>query len=202
MSFETACPHTRKTAMHQELVACNDAVAASVVRGGRGDETMGVHGYYTIECVGPDGVVKWTETAENVVPNQGKNAILDNALAGSSYTAAYYMSLITAGTAISTSTYAVPTVTETTSSIIAARVAMTWSAASGGAKSASTTAFSIIGSATITGNMVVSGGSGVATVANTSATGGVLLSAANFTGGSKTVANLDTLNVTYSMTLS
>lgn len=167
------------------------------------NEIMNAKGVYYTECVGADGVVKWTDTAYNLVTYQGKNSLLDQFFAGSAYTAAWYMSLITAGTATTASTYASPTVTEISSGIITSNTRLTvgWSAAASGSKSATTTSFSITGSATITGNMVVAGGSGVTTVGNTAATGGILFSAANFTGGSKTVSNGDTLNVTYSITV-
>lgn len=176
-----------------------DNNAAAVIRNGDLTDQLHAVGRYDIECLDADGNVKWTEVAYNVVTNQGKNGMLDTYFGGSAYTAAWYMSLITAGTATSTSTYASPTVTETTSSVIANRGTMTWSAASSGSKAAATTSFSIIGTATITGNMVVAGGSGVTTVGNTAATGGILFSAANFSGGSKSVSNGDTLNVSYSI---
>lgn len=183
------------------METCNihDSNSASLSRVASNAEAMDAKGVYHIECFDRDGNLKWSDVAYNVVPNQGKNAMLDAYFAAGTPPATWYMSLITAGTATSGSTYASPTVTETTSSVIAARVAMTWSAASSGSKSAATTAFSIIGSATITGNMVVAGGAGVTTVANTAASGGVLFSAAAFSGGSKTVANSDSLNVTYSI---
>lgn len=185
--------------MHDNLAAAAQA-DATVTRGAGLGDVLEAEGFYVFECRDAEGNLKWRDVAPNTVPNQGKNAILDNAL-GAGTGPTYYMSLITAGSASSSSTYASPTVTETTSSIIAARVAMGWASASAGSKSATTTSFSIIGSATITGGMVVSGGSGVATVGNTAASGGVLLSAANFSGGSKTVASGDTINVTYSLAI-
>lgn len=57
--------------------------------------------------------------------------------------------------------------------------------------SASVAAFAITGSATI-------GGSGLCSVATT--TSGVLMSAGALSGGDRPVANLDTLNLTYTMT--
>lgn len=173
---------------------------ASITRGAGASEMMTAQGCYYIDCYGADGVLKWSEIAPNTVTFQGKNGMLDTYFAGSAYTASWSMSLITAGTATTASTYATPIVTETTSAVIAARIVMTWGASASGVKAATTTAFSIIGTATITGNMVVAGGTGVATVGNVAATGGILFSAATF-GTAKAVANGDTLNVTYSITV-
>lgn len=186
-----------------EKLTGTDSVGASVTRGAGSSDVLSAQGVYHIECIDENGQVKWNDVAYNVVPNQGKNGMLDTYFAGSAFTATWYMSLITAGTATSTSTYASPTVTEITSGIITSNTRPTigWSAASAGSKSATTTSFTITGSATITGNMVVTGQAGASTVANTAATGGVLFSAANFSGGSKTVSNGDTLNVTYSISV-
>jgi len=164
-------------------------------------EEMLAKGVYYNQCFDPNGKLKWECEAKNIITYSGKNGLLQTYMSGSSYTAAWYMSLITAGTATTASTYASPTVTEVTSSIIAARLAVSWGTAASGSLSATTTSFSIIGSATITGNMLVTGGSGVTTVGNTSATGGILFSSAAFSGGSKTVSNGDSLNVTYSLSV-
>ena len=179
------------------------STGASLIAGAGATETMEARGVYYVECYDKDGNLKWADTAPNLVTYQGKNGMLDTYFAGSAYTGTWYMSLITAGTATTASTYASPTVTEISSGIIASntRLTIAWSAAASGSKSATTTSFSITGSATITGNMVVTGGSGVTTVGNTAATGGILFSAANFTGGSKTVSSGDTLNVTYSISV-
>jgi hypothetical protein len=163
------------------------------------DDTLDALGHYEIVCTSANGEVRWTDKIENVVPNQGKNYVLDNSLAGSAFTAAYLLSLTTGGAATSGSTYASPGVTEVTSAVLALRIAMTWTAASAGLKASNTVACAIIGSATITGAMVV--GNATNAVGNTAAAGAILLSAGNFTGGSKIVSNGDTLNVSYSLGL-
>ena len=43
---------------------------------------------FEIECVGPDGQVKWRETVRNLVMTAGKTDIIDKYLKGSAYTAA------------------------------------------------------------------------------------------------------------------
>jgi hypothetical protein len=186
-----------------ENLKTQDANSASVIRNSSSAEALSAVGVYHVECIGPDGQLKWADDALNLVVNQGKNGMLDTYLAGSAYTAVWYMSLITGGTAVSTSTYASPTVTEIAAGIITGntRLTVAWSAAATGSKSATTTSFAITGSATITGNMLVTGGTGANTVLNTAATGGILFSSANFSAGSKTVSNGDTLNVTYSLSV-
>ena len=176
---------------------------ASVVRGTSITENMQAKGRFDFICYDKDGNVKWTDYSNNIVTNQGKNNMLDTYLGLATLPPAWYMSLITAGTAISTSTYASPTVTEITSGVITSntRVTMGWSAASAGAKAATTTSFTVTGTATVTGNMVVTGGSGASTVGNTGATGGVLFSSSAFSGGSKNISSGDTLNCTYSLSV-
>ena len=59
-----------------------DIIGASVTRGGSQDESMSVLGHYTVECVGSDGQVKWSEDFDNLVTTQGKDHLLNNGLAG------------------------------------------------------------------------------------------------------------------------
>src|SRR5437868_1677608 len=111
-------------------------------------EKLAAEGTYYVDCYDSNGNLKWSDVAHNLVTNQGKNGMLDTYFAGSGYTGAWLMSLITAGTPAIGSTYATPIVTETTSSVIANRVAMAWTAASAGVKTSTTTSFAIIGTAT------------------------------------------------------
>ncbi len=181
----------------------SDMNSASVIRNSNNSEAMTVLGSFYTECIGSDGKIKWTDESPNLVVNQGKNGMLDTYFAGTSYTSGWYCSLITAGTAISTSTYAVPTVTEVVIGVLASRVLMTWTAASGGSKASATVTCPIVGTATITGNMIVTATtpSSASPTGNTAASGGILFSSSNFSGGSKTVGNGDTLNVSYSLSV-
>jgi hypothetical protein len=142
---------------------------------------------------------KWTDTFRNTVMTAGKNFLLDNALAGSSYTATMYHGLVDGG---SSPTYnAADTAashsgwTESTAYSNSTRVAASWSSASSGSKAlSSASAFSINGTATIAGCAMW-------TNSTKGGTSGTLISAGNFTGGNKSVANLDTLNVSYSLSI-
>jgi hypothetical protein len=140
--------------------------------------------------------------APNLVTTVGKNLALDTIFAGSSYTASVAMGLKGTGTAAVGDTMSshagwlevgganAPTYT-------APRKTPAWSAASSGSKVMSAAAsFAITGSGTVDGCFMVLGGS--TTIDNTT---GTLYSAGTFSSpGARVVANLDTLNVTYTGT--
>jgi hypothetical protein len=148
--------------------------------------------------------VKWVETIENLVTNVGKIDLLDKYFAGSSYTAAFSMGLVDGG---STPTYnAADTMashagwTENTGYSNATRPSASWGSATAsgggsgtpgtGSKVSTATAFNINASGVIAGVFL-------GTNSTKGGTTGTLYSAGSFTGGNRTVANLDTLNVTY-----
>lgn len=150
---------------------------------------------------------KWAADCPNVVTTVGKNLALDTYLAGSAYTVVGpYMGLINtnASSAVVGDTMAshagwlevglanAPTYT-------GPRKTAAWSAASSGSKALSSAlSFAITGSGTVGGCFLVFGSGAVSTIDNT---GGTLYSAGAFTGGSKTVSNGDTLNVSYAASL-
>lgn len=163
-------------------------------------EKAGALGVYRAECYDSDGNLKWADTFPNLVVNVGKNAILDQYLAGSGWTTGtVYMGLKSTGTPDAADTMASHgTWTELNASASSgARQSVSFSAASGGSKATSAAvAWSITGTATVAGCFIVVGGN--STNGNTT---GTLLSAGDFTGGSRSVASGDTLNVTYSLAL-
>lgn len=184
--------------MEIEKINPASAADATVQRGGGVSEDVRIHGLFTVECIGPDGKVKWRDTAKNLVTTVGKNDLLDKYIGGSSYTQTVRMGLCGAGTKAAGDTQAshagwsevglanAPTYTGN-------RQAPSFSAASGGSKATSSAvSFSITSSGTVAGCFINNGGS-----ATKDDTTGVLYSAGDFSGGSKTVSNGDTLNVTY-----
>jgi len=145
-----------------------------------------------------DQEIKWDGVFLNTVVTAGKNDLLDKYFAGSAYTAAWYLSLITstgysaiaAGDTMSShSGWA-----ESSAYSNSTRVAPSFSSASSGSKATSSAvAFTINATDTIKGGFITSN--------NTKAgTTGILYSAGLFTGGDRSVASGDTLNV--SLTLS
>ena len=188
----------------QELNGCN------VLRGANHSENMEAHGTYYAKCIGPDGVVKWEDTIDNVVTTVGKNQMLDVALGTSAAVVGPYMGLIS-----SVSYTGVPVVGDTMSShstwveagsasnfplYTGTRKTCVWSAATGGAKalSAALSFVCVTTGGTVKGCFIVFGTSAVATIGDTN---GVLYSAGLFTGGDKVIGIADTLQVSYSTSL-
>lgn len=149
---------------------------------------------------------KWSDTAKNVVTTVGKNYALDGYLQTAVTIVGPYMGLINtnASAAVVGDTMAshsgwlevgnanAPTYTGT-------RKTAAWSAASGGSKALSSAlSFAITSSGTVGGCFLVLSTGAVTTIDNTA---GTLYSAGAFTGGSKTVSNGDTLNVSYTASL-
>lgn len=150
---------------------------------------------------------KWADDCPNVVCTVGKNVALDAYLAGSSYSVTGpYMGLINtnassavAGDTMSSHAGWLEVGNANAPTYTAPRKTAAWSAASSGSKSLSSAlSFAIGSSGTVGGCFLVFGSGAVSTIDNTS---GTLYSAGAFTGGSKTVTNGDTLNVTYSASL-
>jgi len=194
--------------MTEERAQARECSDATVTRGSGIGERAEAHGRYEVECVGPDGTLKWRDTIENVVCTVGKNLALDTFLAGSGYTVTGpFMGLIsaTSWSAVSASdTMAshagwleagaanAPTYSGT-------RKTAVWSAAASGSKALSTAlSFSITSSATVKGAFIVFGPGAVNTIQDA---GGTLWSAGTFGTGDKAVVNGDVLNVNYSAAL-
>lgn len=184
----------------KDKVQMADVCEASVIRGASHGEATSISGYYTVECYGADGQLKWKDDIHNLVTTVGKNFTMDTTL-GNTAGGAVVMGLKGTGTAAAADTQAshagwlevglanAPTYSGN-------RKTPTFSAASGGTKSTSSAVvFSMTGSGTVAGCFINIGGS--ATIDNTT---GTLFSAGDFTAGSKTVTSGDTLNVSYSAT--
>ena len=187
--------------MHnQEQLNPIDPSGASVSLGSALNESTKATGVYTVECFGPDGQPKWSDNFKNIVTVGGKNDALDKYLAGSSYTATWYVGLI------SITSYTNPPAsgdtmashgnwTEDQNYSQGARPTAAWSAASGGSKALSAASvFSINATTTIKGCFLT-------TISTKGGTTGILYSAGLFTGGDKAVANGDTLNVSYTASM-
>lgn len=191
--------------MDEAINAGAHASASAIYRGGMAvGEAVKLSGRYIAECRDKEGNLKWRDEIENLVTTPGKNLALDTLLAGSAYTVTGpYMGLI------SSVSYTALNAADTMSShagwleagnanaatYSGSRKTAVFSSASAGSKALSAAlAFTFTGSGTIKGAFVVLGSGASATIDNT---GGTLYSAGLFSGGDKTVASTDVVNVSY-----
>lgn len=177
-----------------------DACDAAVIRNAKQGEGYKTGGYYVVECHGADGQLKWKDDIHNLVTTVGLNLTVTTVL-GNSAAGAVVMGLKGTGTPSASDTQGshgtwnevglanAPTYTGN-------RQTPTFGAASGGViATSSANVFAMTSSGTVAGCFINIGGS--ATKDNTS---GTLFSVGDFTAGSKTVTNGDTLSVTYQLT--
>jgi hypothetical protein len=183
-----------------EFSSAKDQVTATLVtRPGLG-ETVGAGGVYTVTCVGVDGVEKWSDTFHNLVVNQGLANMNGAYLAGSAQTTTWYLGLVT-GPGSGTTFAAGDT--------LSSHAGWTESSAYAGSRKAVT-----FGSATTANPSVISNSASPSSfvmnatvviagafLASTTDNSGILFSEGDFTGGDKSVASGDTLNVTYTFSL-
>lgn len=199
--------------MERESANAKSITDASVVRGGGAIEKAEAHGRYFVECFDKDGNLKWADEIENVVCQDGKNAVLTNAFKGSSYSATLRMGLITS------TGYSAPADTNTAANIATTASGNGWeeaptgtcasrstptmgTASAGSLATSSNVAFSIVGTDIIKGVfMLITSSAGVAPSSTVGNTSGALWSAGVFSGGDKNVGNGDTLNVSYTTSL-
>lgn len=186
--------------MFKDKVKMADTCDATVIRNAAMKEDQSISGYYVVECFGADGQLKWKDDIHNLVTTVGLNLTMDTIL-GNSAAGAVFMGLKGTGTPSAGDTQGshvtwnevgganAPTYTGN-------RQTPTFGAAVAGAKSTSTpVVFSMTGSGTVAGCFINIGGS--ATKDNAT---GTLFSVGDFTAGSKTVTNGDTLSVSYTAT--
>ena len=182
-----------------------DKTSAEKQSGGAMTEGVQGGGIFFFECYDKDGNLKWKDEAHNLVVNVGLQDMNTKYFSGSSYTAAWYLGLITgpgSGTTISASDTMSSHVgwSENTSYSQSTRPACTFGTATTAdpsviSNTASVAVFSINGTATIAGAFLTSN--------NTkSGTTGTLFSASDFQSpGDRAVVSGDTLNVTYQFSL-
>ena len=183
----------------------SDSVAAGLVANRQGTERTGAGGVFTVECVGPDGQVKWTEKFHNLVVNEGLQDMNSKYFTGSGYVAAWYLGLVegpgsgntyAAGDTLASHagwTELAPTTAYTGNRKLVTFGTATTADPSVISNSGSPASFSMLVNGTsVAGALLASVNAG---------TSGILFSVGNFTGGDKTVDNGDTLNVTYTFSL-
>lgn len=183
-----------------EKINVGDVTTATLTRGVGAGEAVELNGYYTVECFDASGKQKWTDEIHNLVTTVGKNLTMDTVL-GNSAAGAVVMGLKGTGTAAAADTQAshagwLEVGGANAPAYTGNRLTPSFSAAAAGAKTTSAAViFSMTSGGTVAGAFINIGGS--ATKDNTT---GTLFSVGDFSGGSRTVANGDTINVSYTAT--
>lgn len=178
---------------------------ATVQRGAGHMEQCHAEGRYHVQCHNAAGDLVWEDDIDNLVTTVGKNDALDKYLAGSGYTAAWYMGLI------SSTSYTAVAAGDTMAShggwleagdandppySQSTRPAPAFAAAASGSK---TTSSAVAFSITTPGGTVK--GCFLTSVSAKDGTTGILYSAGLFSGGDKLVGDGDTLSVSYTASL-
>jgi hypothetical protein len=184
-----------------EVINSSTFADATVIRGAGNMEEVNVSGKYVAQCFDVHGNLKWEEEFSNLVTTQGKNHLLNTYLSGSGYTAKVFLGLISATgyTAVAAGDTANSHTgwTEFSGYSQVARVAPVFGSASSGSKATSSAAvFSINSANTIKGTFLMAN-TGTGSAATKGGFSGSLYSAGLFTGGDKTIASGDVVNITY-----
>lgn len=170
-----------------------DEAAAGLIMGHSAHDSIEVKGVFKVVCRAADGSVRWEDDLSNLVVTVGKNDLFDKYFLGSSYTAAFFVGLKTAGSISAADTMSSKSWTEITAYSNATRPAFTAAVPSGGStdNSASPAVFNINGTATV-------GGCFITTNNTIGGTTGILFSATDF-AVARAVLSGDTLTVTYTI---
>lgn len=190
--------------MFNEKAKAGDQIGTAITRAIGAEGQASAAGQYKIECRDAQGNLKWTIEPTNLVVNEGLQDMNAKYFTGSTYTAAWYIGLY--GAAASNDPTAADTAashpgfTEIVPYSNSTRPACTFGVPTTANPSVATNtlspaAFNIDATATVGGAFLISN--------NTkSGTSGVLFSASDFTSpGDRVVASGDTLNVTYTFSL-
>ena len=174
-----------------------------------GSGGLGLHGraprsLYHVECVQPDGSVRWAEDFGNVVTLDGRIMLLDRFFKGSSYTAAWYVGIIKSTQLVNSTDYMASTTrdwSESTAYSDGARRTLTLATVSTASVDNST------GKAAFTINQTTEIFGAFVTNSSQISTGStyVLYGAAVFNNPSssgRSVVSGDTLNITVTLTAS
>ena len=200
--------------MIKETGGYGDSAIVTLNTGARANETLGIEGFYRVECRDKDGNLKWEESFPNLVNEVGKELMFNTLLrtSGTYTTNGPFLGLISGasptfgtGTDTQTSHAGWTEFTNYTVGGSAVRGTAVFSAATSTGSTptnvttctASAITYTITGGGgTIGGCFLVTGSGASATQSNT---GGVLYSAGAFSVAKVTTAG-DTVAVTYSTT--
>jgi len=185
-----------------EIAKSVDIVSSDLICRSQSGENLIALGKYFVSCFDKDGRLKWSDEAPNLVVNTGLQYMAGTSLDGTTARiTSWFVGLITgpgSGTTFAASdTLASHAGWTESTAYSGSRPTATFAAATTAnpsvvTNSASKASFSINATATIAGAFLCSAASG---------TSGTLFSAADFTGGDRSVTSGDTLQVTYTFSL-
>lgn len=198
-----------------DALANIDAAGAQVMRNKSVFEGGDALGKFHVECRDKDGNLKWEDEFDNLITTAGKKWMLDAIAAANGYTSIYMGLISGSGSGYS---YTGPVIADTMASHggwqevaasgtvntpnVAARLAPSFSAAALGTTEVNKATSAAVSFSIITNGGTVKGAflviNGTSAIGNTT---GTLFSAGAFSGGDKVVAVSDTLNVSYTATL-
>ncbi len=154
---------------------------------------------YHVECIKPDGTIRWADDFHNLVTTVGLNDSLDKHFKASSYTAAWYVGLASASPTFALGdtmgTHAGWTEVTTYSESVRQTLTLGSVAAGSVSNTASKAVFTISGTVTI-------GGAFLATSSTKSETASTLYGGGAFTTGDRAALSGDQINVTVTLTAS
>ena len=188
--------------MFNEKATSTDTVSAGLVARTGANSGAQAGGVFHVQCFDKDGNLKWSTSEHNLVVNQGLQDMNTQYFKGVTYSAAFYLGLITgpgSGTTFAAAdTLASKAWTEYTD-YTGARKLVTFG-------TATTADPSVISNSAAPSSFAISGAGGVIAGAFlctvSSGTSGVLFSESDFQSpGDRTVVSGDTLNVTYTFSL-
>jgi hypothetical protein len=176
-------------------------------------EAAKIIGRFSAVCRDKEGKILWSEEFDNLLTQTGKALLLDTGLAGSSYTAAEWMGLVSSvsfsavsgGDTMTTHAGWLEAGTANAPTYSGGRIPCTWNASTlSGASAYSATktlaaglTFTFTGSGTVQGGFIVAGSGASNSIG---ATTGTLFSAGTFSTP-QPVVSTNTLTISYSTTL-
>jgi hypothetical protein len=188
--------------MFNEKAKSTDIVSAGLIARTGADSSARAGGVFHVECFDKDGNLKWKTSEHNLVVNEGLQDMNTQYFKGSTYSAAFYLGLVT-GPGSGTTFAAADT--------LASKAWTEFTNYSGSRKlvtfgTATTADPSVISNSAAPSAFTISGAGGVVAGAFlctvSSGTSGVLFSESDFQSpGDRTVVSGDTLNVTYTFSL-
>jgi hypothetical protein len=188
--------------MFNEKATSTDTVSAGLVARTGADSGARAGGVFHVQCFDKDGNLKWETSERNLVVNEGLQEMNTEFFKGSTYTAAFYLGLITGPGSGTTFAAADTLASKAWTEFInyaGSRKLVTFG-------TATTADPSVISNSAAPSSFTISGAGG--TVAGaflstvSSGTAGILFSESDFQSpGDRVVVSGDTLNVTYTFSL-